>query len=737
MFLQYVKAFLACVFLMVTGCRVPYDESWDVADGAGGNSSGKPSLTLPFPSGEYWQVTRTYNDSTHTDYGGSYSDDRYAVDFAQSSCEGYGKPVNPMADGEVYDIDYDSGDGTGYGNTVIIEHDNGYFSRYAHLSDVIVSDGDELSTSDYLGRVGNTGNVSGTACGEYPGTHLHVALYKDDDGVKPEPLSGNWDLEVGCWYNREGDKNCSGNPGEYDDEEEIDDEGELNVAYLAVNPEEGTADETEFIWTAIVVSPDLTPEATLWIRNPNDSVNYEFEMETESETSPYVFSYRKTLRDAATYSYWVKATNGDGNDTSDIQEIIVEEDSNSMLEVTDIKVTPDEGVADETEFEWTAEVSSGSRPEVTLYVVNPNDATTYMFDMTVSSTSETTWIGSYDKSLRDATTYTYWAVADNGSSTATSEVKTIIVSDGEDGDGSGGGTEVDTGEEEDTGEVEEEVDSGSIDTGTETSSCDVNVPADYSSIQEAVNASADGSNICVESGTYYENLLFDGVSVTVVSVDGAASTVIDGGSTDSTVSFTNGAAATLDGFTIQNGSSDMGGGIYIDDASPTIQHCKITGNSYYGIGVWNSGSAATVKNSIIVNNDKRGVYATNYSSLEMFNVVVASNGTSGIGSYAYANVDVVSSIIYANGQYGVYAESTATMNLAYNDVYGNVSGDYSGNTSAASTDISSDPDFSETAWYTLDSASVCEDAGDPSSSSDDTNGTRNDMGAYGGPLGSW
>lgn len=729
MFLQHVKAFLACVFLMVTGCRVPYDSNWDTqdADGMGGNRNGMPTLTLPFLSGEYWQITQTYydpsiplEDQSHYDYGGQYSDDDYAVDYSQTNCQAYGKPVNPMADGQVYHVYEWDGVTENYGNSILIEHDNGYYSRYAHLSQIFVNEGDWVSMNDYLGLVGNTGYyVSSSSC-EHPGSHLHIAVYKDGDGVKPEPLSGNWDLEVGCWYNREGDKNCSGNPGEYDDEDEIDGEGQLDVAYLAVNPEEGTAGETEFIWTAIVVSPDLEPTATLWIRNPNDSTNYEFEMETSSESSPYVFSYRKTLRDAATYSYWVKAGNGDGNDTSDIQEIRVDEAASSYLEVTDINVTPNEGIANETEFEWTAEVSSSSTPEVTLYVVNPNDATTYMFDMTLDWESETVWRANYEKTLRDATTYTYWVVADNGESTATSEVGTITVSDGEENDASGGTS--DTGEEE--------VDS-------ETSSCGITVPTDYSNIQNAVDASTDGEIICVESGTYYENLVFDGVSVTVVSVDGAASTVIDAGYLDSTVSFTNGAESVLDGFTIQNGNSALGGGIYIDDASPTIQHCKITGNSFYGIGVWNSGSAATVKNSIIVSSDMRGVYATNYSSLEMFNVVVASNGTTGIGSYAYANVDVVSSIIYANGQYGVYAESTATVDLAYNDVYGNVSGDYSGNTSAAASDISSNPDFLETAWYTLDSGSVCEDAGDPSSSSDDSDGTRNDMGAYGGPLGSW
>ena len=35
-----------------------------------------------------------------------------------------------------------------------------------------------------------------------------------------------------------------------------------------------------------------------------------------------------------------------------------------------------------------------------------------------------------------------------------------------------------------------------------------NVPGDYSTIQEAINASQDGDNIVVSSGTYYENINF-------------------------------------------------------------------------------------------------------------------------------------------------------------------------------------------------------------------------------------
>lgn len=827
------------------------DDSGQDADGTGGSSVGMPSLNLPFPVGEYWQVTQTYNasndkGSSHQDYGGTYSDDRFAVDLAQSGCEAYGKPVNPMADGEVYLVEEDSGDGEDYGNTVIIRHQNSFYSRYAHMSEILVNEGDEVDTNDYIGKVGNTGYVVGTACEEHPGTHLHIAVYKDGEGVKPEPLSGNMDLTVSCWYDRLGDKSCSGDPGSYEDEE-IDDEGELTVSYLSVNPEEGTAGETEFIWIAVVNSPDLVPEATLTIYNPNDKVKYEFDMETESVENPWTFTYRKTLRDAAVYTYWVEADNGDGNATSDIQELGVDEAVVSSLNVDSISWTPLEGTAGETEFTWESSITSAAKPSAELYIVNPNDATTYAFTMSVSG-SKSSWTASYSKTLRDATTYTFWVVGSDGSTTSTSSVGTITVSDavvessgggGDSGEvasepeeedrgesvlekpetedsaadtgessgtfdtgsassGDTGATETDSEESADTeesveaeaeteesvdtevladtgevvdtetadtsdsSEIEEVVDTGGVfedtassetgsvdsgeeDTGesSETSEttvygdCTVTVPTDYGTIQDAIDASSDGDIVCVEAGEYWENLTIDFVDIYLVGLDGAASTIIDGGGVTHTIIIQNGSTATVDGFTIQDGNNWWGGGVYIYEASPTIRHCVITGNLPYGIAVWNS-AAPTIENTLMVENIYRGLYVTNYATPVVVNSVLAGNLRDGMSVYTGSTVYLMNSIVYNNGDYGVaYGSSSASVVSSYNDVYGNSKGDYYGGASASSTDLAEDPLISDWALYTVDSASVCVDQGDPDSSYNDVDGSRNDMGAYGGPRGSW
>lgn len=56
----------------------------------------------------------------------------------------------------------------GYGNYVVIAHDNGTETLYAHMSAVLVSSGDTVSQGDTLGKVGMTGMATGN--------HLHFEV---------------------------------------------------------------------------------------------------------------------------------------------------------------------------------------------------------------------------------------------------------------------------------------------------------------------------------------------------------------------------------------------------------------------------------------------------------------------------------------------------------------------------------------------------------------------------------
>jgi hypothetical protein len=135
----------------------------------------------------------------------------------------------------------------------------------------------------------------------------------------------------------------------------------------------------------------------------------------------------------------------------------------------------------------------------------------------------------------------------------------------------------------------------------------IKVPADYSTIQAAINAAVDGDTVLVSDGTYTEKIDFNGKAITVQSVNGAASTTIDGGDIFRVVSFLSGELATsvLNGFTITNGYSlyGDGGGIYCYSSSPTITNCTIIGNSAHdGGGIYCYSSSPTITNCDIRNN---------------------------------------------------------------------------------------------------------------------------------------
>ncbi len=66
-----------------------------------------------------------------------------------------------------------------YGNWVEISHGGGYRSRYAHLDEIWVREGEWVQSNAYIGTVGNTGNSSGA--------HLHFEIIVGGQAVNPLP----------------------------------------------------------------------------------------------------------------------------------------------------------------------------------------------------------------------------------------------------------------------------------------------------------------------------------------------------------------------------------------------------------------------------------------------------------------------------------------------------------------------------------------------------------------------
>lgn len=172
--------------------------------GVATSAAAQPDLKLPFMSGEVWSVTRAYNTASHVDYGLDWVDDRYAVDFVESACTSFGKPILAPAPGRVI---FSGWTDFGYGNHVVVDHGNGFRTRLAHLTATCVRTGENVGQGQVVGWCGRSGSVYGSACGDYPGTHLHLALYRNGDGVQPEPMSGYTGFRVGmpaCVSNNDG-----------------------------------------------------------------------------------------------------------------------------------------------------------------------------------------------------------------------------------------------------------------------------------------------------------------------------------------------------------------------------------------------------------------------------------------------------------------------------------------------------------------------------------------------------
>lgn len=136
------------------------------------------------------------------------------------------------------------------------------------------------------------------------------------------------------------------------------------------------------------------------------------------------------------------------------------------------------------------------------------------------------------------------------------------------------------------------------------------VPSPFSTIQAAINAAASGDTVLVSAGTYYENINFSGKAITVTSSSGPASTIIDGNGAGSVVTFSTGEgpSSKLSGFTLRNGRASFnGGGVLIQNTSPTITGNTITGNqACSGVGISVYFGSPLIQNNTISNNSQAG-----------------------------------------------------------------------------------------------------------------------------------
>jgi hypothetical protein len=111
-------------------------------------------------------------------------------------------------------------------------------------------------------------------------------------------------------------------------------------------------------------------------------------------------------------------------------------------------------------------------------------------------------------------------------------------------------------------------------------------------IQDAVDVALAGDQVFVRNGVYQvgskkaadgtTNRLVVAKAVTLISVNGPAATLIDGGNTMRCVFLTNN--AVLSGFTLTGGTNFRGGGVYCTSTSALVSNCVLLRNTAYAEG---------------------------------------------------------------------------------------------------------------------------------------------------------
>lgn len=159
----------------------------------GGNGVAKDrgfTIKPPWGPGKSFDIVCGYGCGRHDNIG---TQDHFAIDFDMPG----GEPVHAIAPGRVLLAERLAGGWEPYGNSVFIEHHNGYQSFYTHLQAISVTAGQDVDVETVIGTVGQSGSGATS-------DHLHFVLYEGaavttsgsgrgpfgGSATVPEPFSG-------------------------------------------------------------------------------------------------------------------------------------------------------------------------------------------------------------------------------------------------------------------------------------------------------------------------------------------------------------------------------------------------------------------------------------------------------------------------------------------------------------------------------------------------------------------
>ncbi len=136
--------------------------SLGIADTSSAPSAHKGILAWPLDSVSITQ----YFGNTEFAQSGAYSGNGHnGIDFRAA----IGTPIKAALTGIVQEVNQGAVKYCQYGKWVLVKHNNGLTTLYAHLSSITVTKGQVVQTGDLLGYSGDTGYATGP--------HLHLTVY--------------------------------------------------------------------------------------------------------------------------------------------------------------------------------------------------------------------------------------------------------------------------------------------------------------------------------------------------------------------------------------------------------------------------------------------------------------------------------------------------------------------------------------------------------------------------------
>ena len=219
----------------------------------------------------------------------------------------------------------------------------------------------------------------------------------------------------------------------------------------------------------------------------------------------------------------------------------------------------------------------------------------------------------------------------------------------------------------------------------------LHVPAEYSTIQAAINDAVDGDMVVVDAGTYIENINFGGKNIVLTSTNPdnwsvVEDTTVKGTGSGCVVTFTGteGPGCILTGFTITGGydtefggagvqgnhthatltncivtgnetTVEAGGGIRHFDG--TISHCKIIANKAdSGKGGGIAGSNGRISNCLFVGNSVLyGGSAINNCDGDIINCTITANAGPTEGAVRDCDGKITNCIVWGNDSIAFYS----------------------------------------------------------------------------------